>query len=165
MWSSVNGTKNHKDTTGGSNMISLNRIFFAGAIVSAVAAALMASGCAVGGTNRPEVRVITTLEAGAPQMMVSGPARLLHVDVHGRQSLNVYAVKRGADGTANCADKASSEVVSLRQGGSNDLNMVVRDGEAVCVANTSTNARSADVSWHARRGSEAPAEAMHASNL
>jgi hypothetical protein len=67
----------------------MNRVCIVGAVVSAAAAIFMASGCSVaGGMQRAaEVRVATTLEAGSPKMIVSGPARLLHVDVHGRQSL------------------------------------------------------------------------------
>ena len=141
-------------------------------MASAIAAVLMASGCGVsGGMQRAEVRVATRLEAGSPKVIVSGPARLLHVDVHGRGSLNVYSVKRAADGTANCADAVRSEAVLLRQGGSNELNMAVHADEAVCLGNanaTDTGPRGADVSWHARRGSDGPvrtADTDHASRL
>jgi len=147
-------------------MISINRIFFAGAIASAVAAALMASGCAAGGgLQSAELRVATQLEGASPRMIVAGPARLLHVDVHGRQSLNVYSVKRGADGSANCGAAVHSVALPLRQGASNELNLVVLEDEAVCLANVSGSARAADVSWHARRGKDAPAKTLHASNF
>jgi len=147
-------------------MISINRIFFAGAIASAVAAALMASGCAAGGgLQSAEVRVATQLEGASPRMIVAGPARLLHVDVHGRQSLNVYSVKRGADGNANCGDAVRSEALPLRQGASNELNLVVLGDEAVCLANASGSPRAADVSWHARSGNDAPAETLQAGNF
>jgi hypothetical protein len=166
MWSLVNGKRNNDSETGGASMFSINRVFFTGAVISAAAAVFVASGCSVagGGMKRAaEVRVATTLEAGSPKMIVSGPARLLHVDVHGRQSLNVYSVKRGADGKVDCTDKAPSARVSLRQGASNELNLVVRADEAVCVANDASDAspRNADVSWHARRGADVPAEVAH----
>jgi len=167
MWSLVNGKRNNDRETGGANMFSINRIFFTGAVISAAAAVFVASGCSVagGGMNRAaEVRVATTLEAGSPKMIVSGPARLLHVDVHGRQSLNVYSVKRGADGKVSCTDKVSSARLSLRHGASNELNLVVGADEAVCLANDAGDAspRNTDVSWHARRGADVPAEAGHA---
>src|SRR5262245_58786754 len=84
----VNGKTNNQ--TGGNNMDSINRIFFAGAIISAAAAIFMASGCAGAGASSmqraAEVRVATTLVAGSQKLMVSGPAQLLHVDVEGHQS-------------------------------------------------------------------------------
>jgi len=147
-------------------MFSINRICFTGAVISAAAAVLMASGCGVAGAGMKraaEVRVATTLEAGSPKMIVSGPARLLHVDVHGGQSLNVYSVKRGADGKVSCTDKVPSARHLLRQRASNELNLVVRADEAICLANdASASPRNTDVSWHARRGADAPAEVAHA---
>jgi hypothetical protein len=169
MWSPVNGKTNNDSETGGANMFSINRIFFTGAVISAAAAVFVASGCSVAGAGMKraaEVRVATTLEAGSPKMIVSGPARLLHVDVHGRQSLNVYSVKRGADGTVSCTDKVPSARLSLRQGASNELDLVVRADEAVCLVNDASDAspRNTDVSWHARRGADAPADVAHAAH-
>jgi hypothetical protein len=166
MWSPVKGKTDNGSETGGANMFSINRIFFTGAVISAAAAVLVASGCSVAGagmTRAAEVRVATTLEAGSPKVIVSGPARLLHVDVHGRQLLNVYSVKRGADGKVDCTDKLPSARVSLRQRASNELNLVVRADEAVCLANDASDGstRKADVSWHARRGADVPAQVVH----
>jgi hypothetical protein len=163
----VDGTTNNNNETGRTNMFSINRVFFAGAVVSAVAAALMASGCAVGGGMQQgaEVRVSTKLDGASPKMIVAGPARLLHVDVHGRQELSLYSVKRAADGSFSCAAVASSGAMPLRHGASNELNLVVPADEAVCLANGSGVARDSDVAWHARRGTDAPAEVLHASNL
>ena len=154
-------------------MFSINRICFTGAVISAAAAVFMASGCGVAGAgmNRAaEVRVATTLEAGSPKMIVSGPARLLHVDVHGRQSLSVYSVKRGADGKVSCTAQERTALRPLQQGASNQLNIVVPENEAICLGNDAREAapRNTDVSWHARRGADAPTEtnhALHAANL
>jgi hypothetical protein len=153
-------------------MISINRIFFVGAVGFAIAAAVMASGCSTaGGMQRAaEVRVATTLDAGSPKLVVSGPARLLHVDVQGHHSLSIYSVKRGAGGAVNCGDKPGAEARPLRQAASNALNLVVAENEAICVANDGRDVapRNADISWHARRGADAPAETdqdIHASNL
>ena len=162
----MNGTTNHFNETKGANMFSINRLFFAGAVASAVAAALMASGCAGGGGMRAaEVRIATKLEGASPKMIVAGPARLLHVDVHGRQELSLYSVKRAPDGSFNCAAVASSDALPLRHGASNELNLVVPADEAVCLANGSGIARDTEIAWHARRGTDAPAETLHASNL
>jgi len=155
--------------TGGTKMISLNlnKICFAGAIASAAAAVLLASGCNVagagGGLQRAaEVRVATSLEANSPKLMVSGPARLLHVNVYGNQALNVYSVKRGADGAVDCAGTTRSAVRSLQQRASNELNLVVHADEGVCLATEAdTSAPRADVSWHARRGGDVPIEVAH----
>ena len=103
---SVNVTTDNE--TGGTKMFSINRICLAGAVVSMIAAVLMASGCGVsGGMQRAgEVRVATRLEAGSPKVMVNGPARLLHVDVHGRGSLSV---SEGGNESAGRGDRAESE--------------------------------------------------------
>ena len=147
--------------------LNLNKICFAGAIASAAAAVLLASGCNVagagGGLQRAaEVRVATSLEANSPKLMVSGPARLLHVNVYGNQALNVYSVKRGADGAVDCAGTTRSAVRSLQQRASNELNLVVHADEGVCLATEAdTAAPRADVSWHARRGGDVPTEVAH----
>ena len=166
-WFPVNG-KTSNGQTGGTNMFSFNRICVAGAVISAVAAMLMASGCsAVGGSGlqrAAEVRVATTLEAGSPKVVVEGPARLLHVDVRGSRALNIYSVKRDASGAVNCADKARSNARPLRASASTELNLQVREDEAVCLAADAADARRADVSWHARRGAEAATETLQARN-
>src|SRR5262245_10770573 len=150
-------------------MFSINRIFFVGAIGFAIAAAVMASGCSTaGGMQRAaEVRVATTLDTASPKLVVSGPARLLHVDVRGHQSLSIYSVKRGAGGAVNCGDKPRAEARPLRQAASTVLNLEVQDDEAICLASTTGDAANVDVSWHARRGTGVPVEtdhALHASN-
>ena len=164
MWSVVNVETDNQ--TGGTKMISVNRIFFAGAVISAAAAVFMASGCGVAGASgmqrAAEVRVATTLEAGSPKVIVSGPARLLHVDVRGHQALNIYSVKRDASGGANCAGPARSGAFALRQAASTELNLEVQDDEAICLANAAGDAPNVDVSWHARRGTATPVEIGHA---
>jgi len=152
----------------GANMFSFNRICVAGAVIFGLAAVLMASGCntiAASALHRAaEVRVATTLDAGTPQLIVSGPARLLHVDVRGHKALNIYSVKRDATGAADCASTVRSEARPLRQSASTVLNLRVREDEAICLAGAAADGGQADVSWHARRGAEAPSEVMQASN-
>jgi hypothetical protein len=152
----------------GATMFSFNRVCVAGAVMFGLAAVLMASGCtttAASGLRRAaEVRVATTLDAGTPKLIVSGPARLLHVDVHGRKSLSIYSVKRDATGAADCASAVRSAVRPLRQSASTELNLQVREDEAICLAGAGGDGGRADVAWHARRGAEVAAEVMHASN-
>ncbi|HEY7375656.1 MAG TPA: hypothetical protein VIF57_26100 [Polyangia bacterium] len=154
--------------TGGASMFSFNRICVAGAVIFGVAAVLMASGCNTTGASglhrAAEVRVATTLGAGSSQLIVSGPARLLHVDVRSRKTLNIYRVKLDATGAADCASAVRSEVRALRESASTELDLAVRDDEAICLANVAGDSGRADVSWHARRGAEAPAEVMQARN-
>jgi len=151
-------------------MVSVDRICVLGAVISAVAAVLMASGCNVTGVSNlqrgAEVRVATTLEAGSPKMVVTGPARLLHVNVQGHKAVSVYSVKRDATGAVNCAATTRSDRQPLRQMASTELNLQVKDDEAVCMAHDATDAGRADVSWHARRGANnIPAEIAHADDF
>ena len=92
MWSLVNGKTNNDSETGGANMFSINRICFTGAVISAAAAVFMASGCGVAGAGMKRAAGCASRRRSRPaaQMIVAGPARLLHVDVHGRQPLNLY---------------------------------------------------------------------------
>ena len=149
-------------------MACINRLFVAAAIACAAAGAFVASGCGVAGAagmqRAAEVRGATTLAVGSPQVIVCGPARLLHVNVRGRQALSIYSVKRDANGAVNCADKVRSGAFLLRQGASNELNLEVLYDEAICLANAAGEAApdDADVSWHARRGANAPIETAHA---
>jgi hypothetical protein len=125
----------------------------------------MASGCGVAGASgmqrAAEVRVATTLEAGSAKVIVSGPARLLHVDVRGRQTLSLYTVKRGASGSVSCTGAPPAATVALRQAASTQLNLEVGDDEAICVASATSGAPSVDVSWHARQGTSTPIEIGH----
>ena len=146
-------------------MACINRLFF---VAATFVALFVASGCGVasasGMQRAAEVRGATTLAAGSPQVIVSGPARLLHVNVHGREALSIYSVKRDATGAVNCADKVRSGGFLLRQGASNELNLEVLYDEAICLANAAGDAAPDDaaVSWHARRGANAPIETAHA---
>jgi len=151
-------------------MFAMNRICVARAVFSAVAAISMVGGCSTVGASRPiEVRVATRVETGSPRLVVAGPARLLHVDVHGYRPLNLYSVRRGADGKLSCLDSARGPVRPLRQHASNEVNIVVAADEAICLTDDAAagapTTRDTDVSWHARSGTDAPVETVHASNL
>src|SRR5262249_34681496 len=127
---------------------------------------LLASGCTTTSMQRAaDVRVATTLQGGSPQLVVSGPARVLHVDVGGRQDVSIYSVKRGADGSVSCTGKVRGNVRALERAASNDLNLVVGEDEGVCLAKAAGDASRVDVSWHASRGADAPVEIGHRHTL
>jgi hypothetical protein len=157
------GSNQTTETRGESEMFTTNGIL----ATAAIAALLIVGGCSTAGALRPaEVRVATQLEAGSPKLVVLGPARLLHVDVHGRQPLELYRVRRGGEGTVSCLDSARTSIRLLRQRASTELNLVVEAGEAICLTAGGAGAwRDADVSWHARSGAAAPVETAHASNF
>ena len=86
--------------------------------------------------------------------------------MHGRQELSLYSVKRAADGSVNCAAKARSGALPLRQGASNELNLVVAADEAVCLANDAGDApRHRRLLARAPRSRRAGGDRSHASNL
>jgi hypothetical protein len=158
----VNDKANSETTTGGVTMETINRTFIAGAVICAAAAFLTASGCTTTGMQRAvDVRVATTLQGGSPQLVVSGPARVLHVDLRGRQNVSMYRVKRGADGSVSCVAEVRTDVRALKRAGSNELNLPVGEDEGVCLANAADDGARADVSWHARRDAGAPVEIAH----
>jgi hypothetical protein len=163
----VNDKANSDTTTGGVTMEPINRTFIAGAVLCAAAALLMGSGCTTTGLQRAvDVRVATTLLGGSPQLVVSGPARVLHVDVRGRQDVRMYSVRRGADGSVNCAAEVRADVRALERAASNELNLLVGEDEGVCVANAAGDgAPRADVSWHARRSADEVVEIAHRHTL
>jgi hypothetical protein len=159
----VNDKANSDTTTGGVTMETINRTFIAGAVICAAGALLMAGGCTTTGVQRAvDVRAATTLQGGRPQLVVSGPARVLHVDVAGRQDVSIYSVKRSADGSVSCATAVRTGVRVLERAASNDLDLAVGEDEGVCLANAAgDSAPRADVSWHARRGASTPVEIAH----
>jgi hypothetical protein len=163
----VNDKADSDTTTGGVTMGTINRTFIAGAVICAAAALLTASSCTTTGTQRAvDVRVAMTLRSGSPQLVVSGPARVLHVEVAGRQDVSIYSVKRGADGSVSCATEIRTGVRVLKRAASNDLDLVVDEDEGVCLANAAGDgAPRADVSWHARRDAGTPVEIAHRHTL
>jgi hypothetical protein len=148
-------------------MFTTNRIYVAGVVVSAIVALSMAGCSTAGAARHTEVRVATRLETGSPRLVVAGPARLLHVEVRGRRALNLYSVRRGADGQVSCLDGART-LLRSRLGANNALDLVVAAGEAICVGDGeagAANPRDTEVSWHARSGTEARVEIAEASTL
>lgn len=138
---------------------------FAGLAAIAVGA-VMASGCGVTGAaghahgRRNDVRQMARMDASTgPKLVVAGPARLLHVDVHGDRAFTLYSVTRQTGTDADCAATATSPAIPVARANSRrPLDMNVPEGLVVCLANAphSEGRHSADVSWHARRGAPQP---------
>ena len=88
-------------------------------------------------------------------MVVAGPARLLHVDVHGERAFTIYAVARQTGTDADCLAAAATPAISVaRANRRRPLDLDVPAGQVICLANAAdaTGGRGAEVSWHARRG-------------
>ncbi|HTB57633.1 MAG TPA: hypothetical protein VLC06_07145 [Polyangia bacterium] len=116
-------------------------------VVSLILSGIVASGGAsVSAAPRVgEVRGVTVIKAGAPQVLVEGPARLLHVEFESPEMVSLYRV--ASNGPDACrTDRADAKRTMLHSNVRNTLNLNVPAGQTVCVA---ANANSVDVVWHA----------------
>jgi len=138
---------------------------FAGLAAIAVAA-MMGGGCGVTSAaghshgRGNDVRSMARMTAGTgPRVVVAGPARLLHVDVHGDRSFTLYNVARQTGTDADCLAAAAAPAISVaRANRRRPLDLDVPAGQVVCLANAAdaNDRHSAEVSWHARRGVTEP---------
>jgi hypothetical protein len=112
-----------------------------------------------GSRRAPDVRGQTVLTAAAPQLVVAGPARLLHVDVEGARAVSLYSVASGNGGADACRGGASAAKRALRTNASNELNLDVAAGQTVCL---SADGGSVQVAWHAQQ--PGTLETLRASN-
>lgn len=135
-----------------------------------VAAATLAAGCgattAAGGGSVDLRRSAHIEHGGTPRMLVEGPARLLHLDVHGDRVFSIYSVERRSGTEADClSDGASVHASVARAERRVHLNLDVPGGRTLCLAGAAGAAagRASDVSWHARRvPPDAPAVTLYA---
>jgi hypothetical protein len=94
-----------------------------------------------------EVRGLTVIKAGVPQVLVEGPARLLHVDFESAQTVSLYSVaSNGPDACRTGA--ADAKHTALHPNVRNALSLNVPAGQTVCVVATGD---SVDVVWHAEK--------------
>jgi hypothetical protein len=129
-------------------------------------AAMMGGGCGVtGGASHShgrgnDVRSMARMNATTgPKVVVAGPARLLHVDIHGERAFAIYAVARQTGTDADClAAPAAPAVAVARANRHRPLGIAVPAGQVICLANSADapDKRGAEVSWHARRGAPQP---------
>jgi hypothetical protein len=94
-----------------------------------------------------EVRGLTVIKAGVPQVLVEGPARLLHIDFDSAKTVSLYSVASG--GPDACRTRAAGAKRTVLQANvRNALSLDVPAGQTVCVV---ANAGSVDVVWHAEK--------------
>ena len=112
-----------------------------------------AAGCATisaGHAGGHDVHALADIAGNSARVLVSGPAKLWHIYVDGRDDLALFSVAR-KDGTdADCATRAAVEKKRLRAGAPNLVNLDVAAGETICIAPVAST-RIAAVMWHARR--------------
>ena len=96
----------------------------------------------------PDVRGDTMLSAAAPQLVVAGPARLLHVDVEGARGVSLYSVDSASGGSQACRAGAASAKRALRTNATNELDLDVAAGQTVCLV---ADGGSVEVAWHAQQ--------------
>ncbi len=111
-----------------------------------------------------DVRGQTVLTAAAPQLVVAGPARLLHVDVEGKRAVSFYSVDSRTGGPEACrAGSPSAKRSALRTNASNQLDLDVAAGQTVCLVTTEGPVQ---VAWHAQQAVAGTlgTDTVHASN-
>ena len=117
-----------------------------------------------GETN--ELRTTASVFERAPQLLVTGPARLLHVDLDGnsRDPVTIYRVARLEGTPADCRQGAAPVwTESLRAPGVKRIvvDVEVPNGEVACLvvdrdAKAESGGRPVLVSWHARQFAPGP---------
>ena len=138
------------------------RAFFTAAVATGIAA-LFCAGCgATGLAERPhsaDVRMSISMGADSPRLLVVGPARLLHVDVEGRGVVSIYSVRVETGLESDCVRAPLPQAMTLVPDETNQLNLDVPAGQAICMATVKREERRlGEVHLHARRLPGAPAQ-------
>ena len=146
--------------------MSTNSCSILAGLAAMAAAAMMSGGCGVTSAaghshgRGNDVRSTAHMTAATgPKVVVAGPARLLHVDVHGDRGFTIYAVARQTGTDADCRAAAATPATSVaRANRRRPLDIDVPAGQVVCLANGSNadDRHSTEVSWHARLGAPEP---------
>jgi hypothetical protein len=109
-----------------------------------------------------DVRGQTVLNTGSPQVVVAGPARLLHVDFEGARAVSLYSVDSRNGGTDACrAGAAGAKRSALRTNVRNALDLDVPAGQTVCLV---ADGGSVEVAWHAQQSAGGTIGTAYASN-
>jgi hypothetical protein len=132
--------------------------------VAAGMIALALGGCAATNLSaRPTVadRQETIVPRESPRLLVTGPTRLLHVDLSGEGDVRLYRVFVGPRplGDEACRSAQPIAPVLLHGEQTHRLNLDVAPGQAVCVVSgrsnrttTSANVAPMELAWHAEHG-------------
>ena len=99
-----------------------------------------------------DLRGRTAVSTPVPQLLVTGPVRLLHANYDRRAGVT-FSKAVMTDG-ASAIDCRSAALV----GWDGEADLEVREGEGICVAAS----RDVNLLWHARPGVSAPQPTQHA---
>ena len=132
------------------------RLMFAATVAAGIAAIFCGAGCSTTSLAvRPhvaDVRMSIPMRGDAPRLLVVGPARLLHVDVQGHGVVSLYSVRAETGLESDCAGEALPKAMTLIPAESNQLNLDVPAGQAVCMVSVNREGkRQGEVHLHARR--------------
>jgi hypothetical protein len=141
-------------------------LFFTSVMLFGMVAVGGASSVASATPRGPDVRGQAVLNVGAPQLLVEGPARLLHVDFEGARAVSLYSVDSWNVGADACrAGAPAAKRLGLHTNVRNALDLDVPPGRAMCLV---AEDGSVQVAWHAQAtplpGGRAGKEVLHASN-
>ena len=103
----------------------------------------------------PDLRGSTALTSAEPQLLVAGPARLLHVNADRRKGFSLYRVRRDQGSSGDCRGARKEALVEWNQ----ESDLLVHKDETICVASEGRT----QLSWHALPASGDVAEIQHAS--
>ena len=134
-------------------------------ISSALALALAVGGCAATNLAAHPTTVAdrqeTIVTRESPRLLVTGPARLLHVDVSGEGDVRLYRVFVGTSSRSEEACRSAQPIAPILLHGEQQhrLNLEVDPDQAVCVVASQPNHSTAstrigptELAWHAERG-------------
>ena len=103
----------------------------------------------------PDLRGSKALTSAEPQLLVAGPARLLHVNADRRQGFTLYRIRHDKGGAGDCRGARKEALVDWNQ----ESDLLVHKDETICVAAE----RRTQLSWHALPASGDAVEIQHAS--
>jgi hypothetical protein len=138
-------------------MVSKGKLVLLGALMTGMSAC---AGMGSATRGQVDVRGMVAVEAESPRVIAVGPVRLLHVDVHGGQAVNLWSAVRKTGTDADCGGARPAEGALLRHDRRNPIDADVPDGQVVCLAPAAAGrqaAKAIEVSWHARREGGMPA--------
>jgi hypothetical protein len=122
----------------------------------AFATVACASSSGAVGESMADMRGNAALAGSEPALLLSGPARLLHVNADRRMGVTLYRVVRHEGTTADCRAVRKEAVLDWDR----ESDLLVRKDETICVA----AAGKTSLSWHARPASGDLVETQQAKN-
>jgi len=103
----------------------------------------------------PDLRGTKALASAEPELLVAGPARLLHVNADRRKGFTLYRIRHGQGSAGDCRGARKEALVEWNQ----ESDLLVHKDEAICVASEGRT----QLSWHALPAGGDAVEIQHAS--